>query len=160
MSCLFCKIVRREIPASIVYEDDRVLAFSDINPQAPTHVLIVPKRHIETLNALEPGDDQIVGERTRGLNALDPAVDAGGLEQPDDDREAALAVHLAEDDDLVFVHLTDDDPAEFHVDRHGGLATVGRRRALGWTIKAVPGPGKRPGGTRALLRRTDAVYPS
>ena len=40
--CLFCKIIAREIPASIVYEDDRVLAFNDINPQAPTHVLVVP----------------------------------------------------------------------------------------------------------------------
>ena len=48
--CLFCKIIRREIPASIVYEDDEVLAFNDINPQAPTHVLVVPKRHIATLN--------------------------------------------------------------------------------------------------------------
>ena len=47
--CLFCKIIRHEIPASIVYEDDRVLAFNDINPQAPTHVLIVPKRHIASL---------------------------------------------------------------------------------------------------------------
>ena len=50
--CLFCQIVRREIPASIVYEDDRVLAFNDINPQAPTHVLVIPKRHIATLNDL------------------------------------------------------------------------------------------------------------
>ena len=46
--CLFCKIVNREIQGSIVYEDQRVLAFNDINPQAPTHVLIVPKRHIAT----------------------------------------------------------------------------------------------------------------
>ena len=54
MSCLFCRIVRREIPAALVFEDDDVIAFNDINPQAPTHVLIVPKRHIDTLNALEP----------------------------------------------------------------------------------------------------------
>ena len=52
--CLFCKIIRREIPGSIVYEDDHVLAFNDINPQAPTHVLLVPKRHIESLNDLQP----------------------------------------------------------------------------------------------------------
>ena len=70
MSCLFCRIIRREIPASIVHEDDHVLAFNDINPQAPTHVLIVPKRHIETLNALEPGDDQIVGELARRAAAI------------------------------------------------------------------------------------------
>ena len=65
IDCLFCKIVRREIPASIVYEDDHVLAFNDINPQAPTHVLLVPRRHVASLNDLAPGDDQIVGELAR-----------------------------------------------------------------------------------------------
>jgi histidine triad (HIT) family protein len=70
MSCLFCRIIAREIPASIVYEDDRMIAFNDINPQAPTHVLIVPKRHIETLDALEPGDDQLVGELARRAAAI------------------------------------------------------------------------------------------
>jgi histidine triad (HIT) family protein len=63
--CLFCKIVTHEIPASIVYEDDRVLAFGDLNPQAPTHVLVVPKRHIGSLNELAPEDDGIVGELVR-----------------------------------------------------------------------------------------------
>ena len=52
--CLFCKIINHEIPASIVYEDDRVIAINDINPQAPLHVLIIPKRHIATLNDLRP----------------------------------------------------------------------------------------------------------
>jgi len=70
MSCLFCSIIARETPASLVYEDDRVIAFNDINPQAPTHVLIVPKRHIETLNALDPGDDQLVGELARRAAAI------------------------------------------------------------------------------------------
>ena len=69
-SCLFCRIIAREIPASIVYEDDHVLAFNDINPQAPTHVLVVPKRHIETLNVLEADDDQIVGELARRAAAI------------------------------------------------------------------------------------------
>ena len=68
--CLFCKIINREIPASIVYEDERVLAFNDINPQAPTHVLVVPKRHIDTLNDLTAGDDQIVGELVRRAAAI------------------------------------------------------------------------------------------
>src|SRR3989304_3813031 len=63
--CLFCKIVKREIPGSIVYEDDHVLAFNDINPQAPTHVLVVPKRHIASLNDLQPGDEVILGELVR-----------------------------------------------------------------------------------------------
>ena len=68
--CLFCRIINREIPASIVYEDDHVLAFNDINPQAPTHVLVVPKRHIATLNDLAPGDDAIVGELVRRAAAI------------------------------------------------------------------------------------------
>jgi histidine triad (HIT) family protein len=68
--CLFCRIVKREIPASIVYEDDRLLAFEDINPQAPTHVLVVPKRHIPTLNDLASDDDALVGEMIRRAAAI------------------------------------------------------------------------------------------
>ena len=68
--CLFCRIIEREIPASIVYEDDHLLAFNDINPQAATHVLVVTKRHIASLNDLQPGDDQIVGEMVRRAAAI------------------------------------------------------------------------------------------
>ena len=68
--CLFCKIARREIPAALVYEDERVIAFSDINPQAPTHVLVVPKRHIATLNDLGTEDDRLVGELVRRAAAI------------------------------------------------------------------------------------------
>jgi histidine triad (HIT) family protein len=68
--CLFCQIVNREIPASIVYEDDRVLAFNDINPQAPTHVLVVPKRHVASLNELSADDDEMVGELVRRAAAI------------------------------------------------------------------------------------------
>jgi histidine triad (HIT) family protein len=70
VDCLFCKIIRREIPGSVVYEDDRVLAFNDINPQAPTHILIIPKRHIATLNDLGPEDDAMVGELVRRAAAI------------------------------------------------------------------------------------------
>jgi len=70
MSCLFCKIIEREIPAAIVFEDDQMIAFNDINPQAPTHVLIVPKRHIETLTDLTEGDDEIVGALVRRAAAI------------------------------------------------------------------------------------------
>ena len=79
--CLFCKIVAREIPASIVYEDDRLLAFNDISPQAPTHVLVVTKRHIATLNDLAAGDDAIVGEMVRRAAAIakERGIDAGGF---------------------------------------------------------------------------------
>ena len=78
--CLFCKIVRREIPATLVYEDERVAAFNDINPQAPTHVLIVPKRHIETLNELGTEDDRLVGELVRRAAAIagERGLSAGG----------------------------------------------------------------------------------
>ncbi|TDO09853.1 MULTISPECIES: histidine triad nucleotide-binding protein [Halomonas] len=61
MDCLFCKIIDREIPGDIVYEDDQVLAFNDINPQAPTHILIVPKQHIATLNDIKEDDLALVG---------------------------------------------------------------------------------------------------
>jgi histidine triad (HIT) family protein len=79
--CLFCKIIARQIPASIVYEDDRLLAFNDINPQAPTHVLLIPKRHIGTLNDLQPGDDGIVGEMVRRAAAIakERGLDSGGF---------------------------------------------------------------------------------
>ena len=79
--CLFCKIIAREIPASIVYEDERLIAIKDINPQAPTHLLLVPKRHIPTLNDLADGDDQIVGELVRRAAAIakDQGIDAGGF---------------------------------------------------------------------------------
>ena len=63
--CLFCKIANREIPAALVHEDDQLVAFRDINPQAPTHVLIIPRRHIATLDDLEEGDDAIVGGMVR-----------------------------------------------------------------------------------------------
>lgn len=51
-NCLFCKIINHKIPANIVYEDDQILAFDDINPQAPVHVLIIPKDHFESLNSV------------------------------------------------------------------------------------------------------------
>jgi histidine triad (HIT) family protein len=68
--CLFCKIINRQIPASIVYEDQRVLAFNDINPQAPTHVLVIPRRHIVSLNEMSVEDDQLVGELVRRAAAI------------------------------------------------------------------------------------------
>jgi histidine triad (HIT) family protein len=60
--CLFCKMVNGSIKPDMVYENDAMLAFKDINPQAPVHVLVVPKKHIATLNDLEPEHDVLVGE--------------------------------------------------------------------------------------------------
>ena len=59
---LFLKIIDREIPAEIVYEDDDVLAFNDINAQAPLHVLIIPKKHIRTLNDMTDHDEKLLGK--------------------------------------------------------------------------------------------------
>ena len=68
--CLFCRIVSKHIPASIVFEDDRLLVFNDINPQAPLHALVIPKRHIASLNDLTPGEDGLVGEMVRRAAAV------------------------------------------------------------------------------------------
>lgn len=68
--CLFCKIVAGEIPGAIVHQDDHLIAFTDINPRAPMHVLIVPRRHIASLNDLTPADDGLVGEMVRRAAVL------------------------------------------------------------------------------------------
>ena len=70
MSCLFCRIVSGDLQASKVYEDADVLAFNDINPQAPMHVLIIPKRHIETVNDLAEADEALVGKLVRTAASL------------------------------------------------------------------------------------------
>ena len=61
MDCLFCKIVAGEIPADIVYESETALAFRDINPQAPTHVLVIPREHISTINDISVDHQAAVG---------------------------------------------------------------------------------------------------
>ena len=61
MTCLFCKIVQGEIPATVVFEDNDIMAFRDINPKAPTHLLIIPKRHIATINDTNDEDGQLLG---------------------------------------------------------------------------------------------------
>jgi histidine triad (HIT) family protein len=79
-SCIFCKIVSDEARATIVYRDDQVTAFRDIHPVAPTHILIVPNKHIESVNALESGDEQLVGHlfTVAGQLAKEEGVDKGG----------------------------------------------------------------------------------
>jgi len=72
---LFEKIIAREIPADIVYEDDLVLAFNDINPQAPVHVLVIPKKTIPRIAEAEPDDHQVLGHLL--LKAKDIAADLG-----------------------------------------------------------------------------------
>ena len=80
MSCLFCKIVAGEIPSKRVHEDDELLAFEDIKPEAPLHVLVIPKRHIATLNDVQAADDQLMGSMLRraALIAKERGYDAAG----------------------------------------------------------------------------------
>ena len=68
--CLFCRIVAGEIPASLVYQDEDVVAFNDINPQAPLHVLIVPRAHVATLNDLGEEQDALLGRMIRRAAAI------------------------------------------------------------------------------------------
>lgn len=60
--CIFCKIAAKQIPTHVVYEDTDVLAFKDINPKAPTHLLVIPKKHIEKLSDLQPADAELGGK--------------------------------------------------------------------------------------------------
>lgn len=79
-NCLFCKLVNGEIPSDVIYEDDTVLAFRDISPQAPVHALIIPKRHIETVNDLTDADAGLIGElvlRARALAAEQGIAEPG-----------------------------------------------------------------------------------
>ena len=108
--CLFCKLLAGQIPAAIVYEDERVVAFRDINPQAPTHVLVIPRRHIATLNDLGPDDDGRVGELVRRAAAI-------AREQGDAERGYRV----------VFNCNADAGQTVFHIHLH----LVGGRK-LGW----------------------------
>lgn len=79
MECLFCKIRDGQLPAKIIHEDERCLAFRDINPQAPLHALVVPRKHIPTLLDLTPDDNDLVGHLH--LVAVKIARDAGHADE-------------------------------------------------------------------------------
>lgn len=59
--CIFCKIAAKEIPSNVVYEDDKILCFHDLDPQAPVHVLIIPKKHIASMDDVQPEDQELLG---------------------------------------------------------------------------------------------------
>ena len=69
-NCIFCKIIKGEIPSKKVYEDEEILAFNDINPAAPIHVLVIPKKHITSLAEMEDGDEKIVGKIYKVINKI------------------------------------------------------------------------------------------
>lgn len=69
-NCLFCKILKKEIPAKVVFENDHVLAFQDIRPVAPTHVLVIPREHITRLDEAKPENATIIGQVMLGAGAV------------------------------------------------------------------------------------------
>jgi histidine triad (HIT) family protein len=70
MDCVFCKIIAREIPAEILYQDDEVIAFPDINPSAPVHLLIIPRKHIPSLLQLKKADIPLIGHMAEVASRL------------------------------------------------------------------------------------------
>jgi len=68
--CIFCKIIKGEIPSSKVYEDEEILAFNDINPAAPVHVLVIPKKHITSLATMEDGEEKIISKIYKVINQI------------------------------------------------------------------------------------------
>lgn len=80
MASIFTKIINREIPSSIVYENDKVIAFKDINPAAPIHILVVPKKEIPTINDIAPEDASLIGEMYLAIGKItkDLGIDQEG----------------------------------------------------------------------------------
>ena len=68
--CIFCKIINREIPSDIVYEDDEIISFRDINPAATIHILVIPKKHIKSLTELSKEDEVLIGKIYSAINKI------------------------------------------------------------------------------------------
>jgi len=96
--CIFCKIIKKEIPASIVYEDEEVIAFKDINPVTPIHILVVPKKHIEKVTDLTTEDECIIGRIYTVINkiAKDTNINEAGFR---------VIINCGEDGGQVVKHL-------------------------------------------------------
>ena len=96
--CLFCRIVAGELPAEIVLSTDQAVAFRDLNPQAPVHVLVVPRRHIDNAGVLVPGDDEALGGV---FSAARQVAEAGGIAE----RGYRLVFNVGEDASNSVPHL-------------------------------------------------------
>ncbi len=100
MSCLFCRIVAKEIPAAVVYEDEHVVAFRDLRPQAPTHVLVIPREHVASLDEATEGHATLLGRLLLGAAhvARHLGVSTGGyrtvINNGPDAGQTVLHVHL------------------------------------------------------------------
>ncbi len=100
MSCLFCKIIAGDIPASIIHQDDQVVVLDDINPQAPVHKLIVPKKHIATLNDLTDNDTQTVGHMIQTAKLM-----AKKLNVSDDGYRVVMNCNAGAGQTVFHIHL-------------------------------------------------------
>ena len=98
--CLFCKIVAGEIPADIVYESDTVMAFRDINPQAPIHIVIIPREHIATINDIDPEHEALVGSLFSAARQI--AADEG---LSDDGYRVVMNCNEAAGQTVFHIHL-------------------------------------------------------
>ena len=98
--CIFCKIVDGGLPADIVFEGDSLVAFRDLNPKAPTHILLIPRRHIATMNDLQNGDEALVGELF--LAAAKIAADEGLAE---DGYRVVMNCNEAAGQSVFHIHL-------------------------------------------------------
>lgn len=70
MDCIFCKIINKDIPSKIVYEDEEILAFEDIAPQAPVHIVVIPKKHIEKITDIKKEDEAVIGKIYTVINKI------------------------------------------------------------------------------------------
>lgn len=96
--CIFCKIIKKEIPSEIVYEDDEILAFKDIEPVAPVHILVIPKKHISSLVEISKEDEQLIGRIYSKINEIAKAQ--GILE-----KGFRVVVNFGEDGGQAVKHL-------------------------------------------------------
>lgn len=100
MECLFCRIIKGEIPAKIIYQDDHVAAFEDINPQAPNHLLVVPQKHIATLNDLHSEDNELIGHMVQTAKML-----AKQLNIADDGYRVVMNCNAGAGQTVFHIHL-------------------------------------------------------
>ena len=96
--CIFCKIIKREIPSEIVYEDNEIIAFRDVNPAAPVHVLVIPKKHISSLVDLTEDDEKVVGRIYTVINKI-------AKEEGIDEKGFRVVVNCGEDGGQEVKHL-------------------------------------------------------
>jgi histidine triad (HIT) family protein len=110
MDCLFCRIAGGEIPATPVYSNDEIVAFRDINPQAPTHIIVIPRKHISSILELDAADEALAGRLLRTAASIAKAEKVA-------DRGFRLVVNCNKDGGQTIFHL--------HVHLFGG-------RAMSW----------------------------